>query len=213
MGTRTESSLRRLPHALLAASALAFAALAACSAPDPRTTPATAQPIVAPAFADQVRTLEAGSRPGTMHRRLDGLIGDWDVALADVDPTQAETVVARGAARLEWVHGGRYVLWSATLEHAGTTSGFLGYDLRGSRYQLSMVSSLSSGMGVADGYGDPRGSGIRFTLENYDPSSGQRVRLVSLLRSIDANHFVLESLGAEDRVVRRTHYLRKPAAR
>ncbi len=146
-----------------------------------------------------------------MHRRLDPLVGDWNVTLADVALTQAETVLASGHAHLEWTHGGRYLAWSAQLDSAGTTSGFLGYDLRGSRYQLLMVSSLSTGMGVADGVGDLRGSGIRFTLESFDPASNQRVRLVSLLRLLAPDHFVLESLGAEDRVVRRTHYARAAA--
>jgi hypothetical protein len=204
MGTRAAHRLSSL---------CAFVAFAACSAPDPRATFGMPAPSAAPAFGEQVRTLAAGSQPGAMHRRLDALVGDWEVTLADVDVAQAETVLTRGAARLEWVHGGRYIAWNASLDHAGTTSGYLGYDLRGSRYQLSMVSSLSTGMGVADGFGDLRGAGIRFTLENFDPASGQRVRLVSVLRSIDADHFVLESLGADERVVRRTHHTRAQRAR
>lgn len=185
--------------------------LAACSAPDPRERRPPEATHAPQPLAEQVHALAISSAPGAMHRRLDPLVGDWTVTLADVAPTQAETVLASGHAHLEWSHGGRYLAWNAQLDSAGTTSGYLGYDLRGSRYQLLMVSSLSTGMGVADGVGDVRGSGIRFTLESFDPASNQRVRLVSLLRLVAPDHFVLESLGADERVVRRTHYARVAA--
>jgi hypothetical protein len=75
-----------------------------------------------------------------------------------------------------------------------------------------MISSLSSGMGVASGHGDLSGSGIRFTQETLDPASDRRWRMTSSLRLISRDHFVLDALGVdaqgEERVVRRTHYRR-----
>lgn len=195
---------------------LAACVSSGCQAADPRTAP---RPVAASApvsLAEQVREAARASTPGARHRELEPLAGDWRVELADVAEDQSERSVAHGEGRLEWVHERRYLAWSARLEGAGTTSGFLGFDLRLGQYQLLMISSLSTGMGVATGYGDLTGQGVRFTLESVDPASGQRARMSSVLRIVDANHFVLDAYGVDaagrERVVRRTHYRRAGAA-
>lgn len=185
----------------------------ACQAPDPRASTLLAAAAAAPRSLDeQVQELSAASQPGSMHARLEALAGDWSVSLCEVAADQREREVARGTARLEWMHGRRFLAWNAELERTGTTSGFLGFDLRSQQYQLLMISSLSSGMGVAIGYGDFAEQGIRFTQELVDPPSGRRLRMTSVLRSIAVDHFVLDAYGVDEagleRVVRRTHYRR-----
>lgn len=200
--------------------AIVLLLLAACQAPDPRQAPpkglASSNPVPADLDA-QVAELAAASRPSSMHARLEPLAGDWTVRLCEVAEDQGEREWTRGRARLEWVHGGRFLAWTAQLERAGSTSGFLGYDVRNQQYQLLMISSLSTGMGVAYGYGDVAGQGIRFTQETVDPPSGRRMRMTSVLRLLDRDHFVLDAHGLDergvDRVVRRTHYDRVPAAK
>ncbi|MBK7877378.1 MAG: DUF1579 family protein [Planctomycetes bacterium] len=203
--------------------ALVFACvlfLVGCQAPDPRRgpPPGLAGPGPAPVELEaQVAELAAASRPTSMHARIDPLAGTWTVRLCEVEDDFREREWSRGTARLAWVHGGRFLAWTAELERAGTTSGFLGYDVRNQQYQLLMISSLSTGMGVAYGYGDVSGQGIRFTQEAVDPPSGRRLRMTSLLRLLDRDHFVLDAHGLDakgvDRVVRRTHYERVPAAK
>lgn len=197
---------------VLALLTLTSLVCAGCRAADPREVARTAAVAPPPTLAEQVRDAARASAPGPMHRRLDTLAGDWRVELTDVAEDQTERPVAHGDARLEWVHDHRYLAWSARLAEAGTTTGFLGYDLRQEQYQLLMISSLSTGMGVATGYGDPAGQGVRFTLESFDPSHGQRARMSSLLRLLGPNHFVLDAYGVDaagrERVVRRTHYRR-----
>lgn len=191
---------------------------AACQAPDPRAPrPNALVPGAMPRTLDeQVLELAAASRPGAMHARLEPLAGVWIVSLCDVGIDQRERALAGGSARLDWVHGGRFLAWTAELDRAGTTSGFLGYDLRHQQYQLLMISSLASGMGVATGYGDLDGQGIRFTQETVDPPSGRRLRMASVLRALDRDHFVLDAFGVDEqgleRVVRRTHYRRAQPA-
>lgn len=200
----------------LAVLSLAAFASTGCQAADPRTTPRAPVAGVAPSLAEQVREASRASTPGARHRQLEPLAGDWRIELADVAEDQTERSVAHGEGRLEWVHERRYLAWFAHLEGTGTTSGFLGYDLRQEQYQLLMISSLSTGMGVASGYGDLAGQGVRFTLESLEPASGQRARMSSVLRIVDANHFVLDAYGVDgagrERVVRRTHYRRAASA-
>jgi Protein of unknown function (DUF1579) len=190
------------------------AALAACQAADPRMEPAGGRAAASGprTLQEEVATLARASRPGPMHARLRALAGRWTVSLGSVAFDQSEREEARGTAALEWVHDGRFLSWTADIEGTGTTSGFLGYDLRHAQYQLLMISSLSTGMGVATGYGDLEGEGIRFTQEIVDPPSGRRMRMTSTLRLVDADHFVLDAYGVdergEERVLRRTHYRR-----
>ncbi|MBI5364028.1 MAG: DUF1579 family protein [Planctomycetes bacterium] len=206
--------LTRTRIAALLCSVLAVA----CQAPDPRAPrPNALVSAAAPrTLEEQVQELAAASQPGAMHARLELLAGLWSVSLCEVAADQRERELARGAARLDLVHGGRFLAWTAELERAGTTSGFLGYDLRHQQYQLLMISSLSSGMGVATGYGDLAGQGIRFTQETVDPPTGRRLRMASVLRALDRDHFVLDSFGVVEqgleRIVRRTPYRRAEAA-
>jgi hypothetical protein len=76
-----------------------------------------------------------------------------------------------------------------------------------------MISDLATGMGVARGGGALEHEGIAFTLEQFDPQSGLRLRMTSILRALARDHFVLEQIGTdaegEERVVRRTHYHRR----
>src|SRR5688572_11773481 len=181
--TRVPSTLRPMRTALLLAVVLVPAA---CQSPDPRASRSANPAIVAsaPTFEEQVRALAAGSQPSGAHLRLDPLAGDWRVTLSDVGENGKEVDLTHGTARLAWTHGGRFLSWQAELEGTGTTSGFLGFDLRHDEYQLLMISSLSSGMGVASGHGDLSGSGIRFTQETLDLASDRRLRMTSSLRLI-----------------------------
>ena len=202
-----------LPTSRSLAVALA-AALAACQAPDPRTetTIGRSAPSGPRTLQEEVAMLARASRPGPIHAGLRALAGSWEVSLVSVAFDQSEREEARGTAVLEWVHDGRFLSWAADIGGTGTTSGFLGFDLRHAQYQLLMISSLSTGMGVATGYGDLAGEGIRFTQEIVDPPSGRRMRMTSTLRLVDADHFVLDAFGVdergEERVLRRTHYRR-----
>src|SRR5690349_13184881 len=85
-------------------------ALGACQAPDPRTLPRPGVAIVtAPrSLEEQVQELAAASRPGPMHQRLEALVGDWSVRLCEVASDQSERELARGTARIEWVHERRF---------------------------------------------------------------------------------------------------------
>ncbi len=166
-----------------------------------------------------MRELAASSRPGERHAALAPLAGEWEVTLSSLSPEGREIEPFRGRATIEWVLGGRFLRWDARIDFAGasgTTTGYLGYDLRSGQYQLMMISDLATGMEVARGSGDLAGAGVVFALEQVDPRSGARVRAKSRLRLIAHDQFVLEQLVTEpdglDRVARVSHYRRAAAA-
>jgi hypothetical protein len=168
-----------------------------------------------PTVEEQAREAERASRPRSEHRALEVLVGKWRTALVDVGVDGSESGSRGGSAVIEWVLGGRYLDWRATLELGGEvheTHGYLGYDLNQREYQMLMISDLASGMSVARGRGDLSGAGIKLVLEVVDPGSGAIRRAQSGLRVVGRDHFVLEQVGMDgegnERIMRRTHYRR-----
>ena len=78
-----------------------------------------------------------------------------------------------------------------------------------------MISDLATGMEIARGSGEIRGAGIVFEIEQVDPATGARLVARSRLRTVSADHFVLEQLepmpSGKDRVTRVWHYRRAAA--
>lgn len=197
--------------AALASSCVGDAPTSRYRAPAPAGAPPPAAPVLQ--LAEQARELSVTSRPGPSHAALDPLVGDWDVELATVSPTGGESEPFRGHATLAWTLGRRFLRWDATVEFGavtGTTTGFLGFDERNRQYQLMMISDLATGMEIARGGGELRGAGLTFDLERVDPATGARLLARSRLRSIKADHFVLEQLetglDGKERASRVWHY-------
>lgn len=202
---------------------LTLATTACVSGPDQRTplspalTPTASVPIEV-----QIAELERSSQPGTSHKEFLALCGDWNVRLVDISADGRETQVALGTAVIRPEFGGRFLCWKTTMQFGArvhATTGFLGYDLGNREYQSMMINDVGTGMSVAHGTGQLKRSGIRFTLEVVDRDSGGRARMSSLLRMIDADHFVQDLLGGDpqgsERSVRSYHYAREmspPAA-
>lgn len=204
----------KLPVLVGASSLLS---LVACVASDPRPTERIVPVRLPPptTIDEQAREAAQNSRPRDEHRALTPLAGRWKTSVVQVDATGAESDPHEGSATIEWILGGRYLQWGAVLGIGGqdyATTGFLGFDANQSEYQMLMISDLATGMGVARGRGDVAERGIRLTLEVVDPSNGAIRRAQSVLRLVDANHFVLDQVGVDERgverVVRRTHYRR-----
>ena len=206
--------------------ALALLGLA-CEAPDPSirrrareeamTAPASAPAVSVEA---QAKEFSVSSRPGSAHAALDPLVGEWDVALSAIASDGTEAEPYRGRATLAWTLGRRFLRWDASVafgETPGKTTGFLGYNARTKEYQLMMISDLATGMEIARGGGDLRGTGIVLEIEQVDPSSGQRLVARSRLRTASADHFLLEQLeptaSGKDKVTRVWHYRRAAPTR
>lgn len=211
---------QRVRSRLVACAALTL--LIACQAPVPQRNARPAQ-VVLPTqrtIEEQAAEAENASRPGPEHKALDVLVGTWSTTTVTVAADGSESEPRHGNALIDWVFASRYLRWDATLELGGVvhaTTGFLGYDRSSAEYQMLMISDLATGMSVARGRGDVRGTGIRLVIELVDPATGGINRAESTLRATTADHFELDQLGldartGEERVVRRTHYRRTSAS-
>lgn len=191
--------------------------LSACFAPEPARVPRNIAPVESPrtSIEEQARAAARASEPRSEHRVLETLVGTWNTSVVSVAGDGTESDPRSGVAAIEWVLGGRYLKWDATLDlgtEVHATTGFLGYDVNQGEYQLLMISDLATGMGVAHGRGDVGDAGLKFVLDVTEPGTGAVRRAVSTMRATSHDQFVLEQLGQDgagnERVVRRTHYRR-----
>jgi hypothetical protein len=187
-------------------------ALAACESASPkRPKPLQAVRPPEPDLSQQVSAQEAASQPGPMHKKLDPLVGDWQTTVARIAADGTEVPGGGGATRITQLFGGRYQRWDAVMEIGGRnqeTTGWLGYDRNAQEYQLCMITSFSSGMGIYRGQGDLAKEGVVFVFEQIDPKTGSHLRSRNRLKLLTNDHFVIEDVDEDLIAHSRSHYLR-----
>lgn len=191
---------------------LLLALCVACESTSARRAPPQIAPAPqAPSVAAQVEALEAASRPGPMHQKLAVLIGDWGLEVVRVAADGTEIPAGSGKTSITPLFEGRYLRWDSSLdlgERTQETTGWLGYDRTASEYQLCMITSFSSGMGIFRGQGDLARDGILFVLERLDSATGARLEARNRLKVLTPEHFVIEDEDEDRRVRTRSHYRR-----
>lgn len=166
-------------------------------------------------LGQQIAAQEAGSKPGPMHKKIEPLVGDWQTSVTRIAPDGSEVPGGSGVTRITQLFEGRYQRWDSVIEIGGRseeTTGYLGYDRNGQEYQLCMVTSFSSGMGIYRGLGDLSKEGIVFVFEQIDPRTGAHVRSRNRLKLLAPDHFVIEDVDEELVAHARSHYRRVTAA-
>ncbi len=195
--------------------ALFLCVTAACTSTPPPPAP-TSGPGRAPQELTTAERIELARRVhqrGRGHERIDVLEGTWEVEVTSQDADGGNVRSAGwGVGKIEWTMGRRFLRWELELDVSGEThqvSGFFGYDVVLQEYQALWISELATGMSLARGGGDPEGRGI--VLQNR-PTGNEVSSARSVLRVLDADHFVIESIGPDARgvegVVQRASYVR-----
>jgi hypothetical protein len=186
--------------------------LAACEAPSTqkkKPLPAIRAPDVD--LGEQVSAQEASSQPGPMHKKIEPLLGEWQTTVTKIAPDGTEVPGGSGLTHVTQLFGGRYQRWDGEMEIGGRkqeTTGWLGYDRNAQEYQLCMITSFSSGMGIYRGLGDLARDGILFVLEKVDAKTGGVVRSRNRLKLLTNDHFVIEDVDEDLIAHARAHYHR-----
>ena len=192
-------------------------ALGACEAPKTgggRKPPPQAVRQMGGDIGQQVSAQEAGSAPGLMHKKIEPLLGDWQTTVTVIAPDGTEVPGGSGVTRITGLFGGRYQRWDAVMDIGGRQqeiTGWLGYDRNAQEYQLCMITSFSSGMGVYRGLGDLSKEGIVFMLESLDLKTGAPLRRRNRLKMLNHDHFVSEDVDEDLVAHARSHYRRVKA--
>lgn len=186
----------------LAAVLLASSLGLACESPGRRDVPQGSGPGPAAAeipIEEQVRRLATTSRPTPMHERLAPLVGEWVVELAGPELERRGAGSFQGRATIAPVLGGRFLRWDLRIDFGGTPGAslwHLGYDLASARYQLVMMSDVTTSVAVAHGQGDPAADGLVLVWDVDDTRTNRRLQARARLRVLGRDRFVLEQLEA-----------------
>lgn len=160
---------------------------------------------------EQVSAQEAASQPGVMHKKLEPLVGDWQTSVTRLAQDGTEVPCGSGVTRVTQMFGGRYLRWDAVMDIGSRkqeTTGWLGYDRNAQEYQLSMITSFSSGMAIYRGQGDLSKEGIVFVFEQMDVKTGAHMRSRNRLKVLTNDHFVIEDVDEDLVAHSRSHYRR-----
>jgi len=132
--------------------------------------------------------------PGDEHRRLDGLVGTWDVSVSfPLGP--GKTGQGRSSLDATWVMDGRFV----RQEYASTFMSkplsvvrYLGFDrYKGKVVEIQFESTHTDVM-QNEGTISPDGKTVTTFGEHVDTAAGRSVRVRSLTTFVDADTFTTE---------------------
>jgi hypothetical protein len=124
-----------------------------------------------------MKKAEAAGTPGSAHRALDALVGDWSIDARCWMTPDGPPAVNKGTSKVRWILGDRFVQEDFNGEFMGKAFhgiGLTGYDNMKKKYVGSWIDDMSTGMFVTEGTADADGKGFTFHGKMDDPMTGQR---------------------------------------
>lgn len=182
------------------------------SAPAPATAPSKpakpAAPAAKPRGAAPASSARPGSdpqaamtawqsamTPGDGHRRLEPIIGSWEIKSTFWGAPDAPPEVTVGSSEHRWVLGGRFVAQVYRGTFMGRPFdglGYTGYDNVRGRYVGAWMDTLGTGMMHSVGTGKATASRLAFTSTMIDPAGGDEQPLESLITIQDGSRHTYE---------------------
>jgi hypothetical protein len=163
--------------------------------------PALAQdkPKEAPAMSGAEEAMMKAATPGEQQKKLARMAGDWTFTnrawMAPGQPPMEST----GTMHAELLLGGRYVehTWKGNFmgmpfEGRGTD----GYDNVGKHYVSSWVDNMGTGIMYQTGTCDAGGNVCTYKGDVWDPMSGKKSSMKSVITWMDDNTFKNEMYGS-----------------
>jgi uncharacterized protein DUF1579 len=147
--------------------------------------------------AAEMEAWQKSMTPGTEHQSLANFAGDWTYVnkawMAPGQPPMESTGTMHGEA----IFGGRYVVedWKGEMmgqpfEGRGTTA----YNNVSKQYENTWYDSMSTGIWFSTGSCDAKGV-CTFTGDSWDPMSGKKASMRSVLSWEDAKTFKMLMYG------------------
>jgi hypothetical protein len=160
--------------------------------------PAIAQENAPAMGGPEMEAMMKAMSPGEQHKHLARLAGDWTyTSKMWMDPSQPATE-SSGTMHGEVLFGGRYVehTWKGNFmgipfEGRGTDA----YDNVAKQYVTSWVDNMGTGILQSTGNCDDIGKSCTFTGGAWDPMSGQKTTVKSIITWMDDNTFKNEMYG------------------
>ena len=141
---------------------------------------------------EQMDTMVKNTTPGEAHKHLAKLAGDWTLTSRMFMVPGQPPVESPGTMRAETILGGRYVqsTWTGSImgqpfEGRGTD----GWDNVGKRYVTSWVDNMGTGILYSTGTCESGFKVCTTSGDMFDPVTGQKISMKSVITWIDDNHF------------------------
>lgn len=158
----------------------------------------TAQPEgMEPTPEQMLEMMEAESKPGPEHARLQPFVGDWNAEMNFLTVPGGEPEVSYGTAKSRWVLGDKFVhiefegrFSMLGKEFAFTGMGLMGFDRARGAYTMVWADSLASQTLFFTGRPGDNDKEVTLTGEMFTPSGPAPAKYVYRIESDD--RFVLE---------------------
>jgi hypothetical protein len=135
--------------------------------------------------------------PGDAHKKLEGLVGTWDVKVKMwMDPSQPPQESA-GTSTSSWVLGNRFVQEKFEGTFMGqpfSGMGYTGYDNVTKQYVGTWMDTASTG--VMTSKGSLSGNTMNANATMSDPMTGKMAKSTMKMTMTDADHHTMEMWGA-----------------
>lgn len=151
--------------------------------------------------------LDEIDQPGTEHRRLDALVGDWQttIKLWDDGPDE-EPLEFEGTARRRWMLKGLFLSEQRFENPTGAgvyrSLSFIGYNRMTALYEFVRMNTESTALSMETGRYDPVTDTIRLSGNHSDPATGFIIQTRTEIKVLDPDRhtvviFVTEEDGLE----------------
>jgi hypothetical protein len=134
------------------------------------------------------------STPGDAHKKLDGMVGTWDVKVKSWMAPGAPPMESTGTAVNAWVLGGRWMEERFTGSFMGMPFqgiGYTGYDNIKKQYIGTWMDNMSTAVMMSTGKGGS-GNTWEFSSSMDDPMSGKTMPVTEKVTFTDADHHTME---------------------
>jgi len=177
--------------------------------------------------AEVMKAWLALGTPGEHHKRLDPLVGSWDIVVKSWNAgPEGPPTESKGTARTRWLYEGRYLLEEVKSEvvmpdpASGKNQtipfegqGITGYDNYKNLYVGIWIDSLSTQIQISKGGMDPEGRTLTMYGDMDEPTlgvHGRTVKFVTRIEGKDKHTFAMYDLHAgENYKVMEITYTRK----
>ena len=134
------------------------------------------------------------STPGDAHKKLDGMVGTWNVTVKSWMAPGQPPMESTGTAVNAWVLGGRWMEEKFTGSFMGMPFqgiGYTGYDNIKKQYVGTWMDSMSTAVMMSTGKGGS-GNTWEFASSMDDPMSGKTMPVTEKVTFTDADHHTME---------------------
>jgi hypothetical protein len=149
-----------------------------------------------PKMQEMMQKAEAAGAPGTAHKRLEPLVGDWDVEVKMWMAPDGPPTITKGTAKSTWALKGRFVQQEFSGEFMGKPFhgiSFTGYDNVRQKYNSVWLDEMSTGMHISEGDADTDGKVISFDCDFACPMTGEKHKeMKQICRIVSSDKHVFE---------------------